>query len=397
MSSSIGSTRERQYRPVSHNSNRFAVIISSAVLLLWSRSAHPIRVVDALRASRATRRRRVAAASGTFASLIRLHGVSEWREKFSGSTANSDRMAPPTTTTTPSRRTGDGDALPLLLLPFAPSQILIPGQSTTLRFRHGRYMDLIDESMTSYESVLGMTVLGEDGPLPHAVLCEVLGDELEVNAGYRGFSSMEVGIRAVGRARRAAVGTRGHVVGDPAFRGRTTISDDIHLGEFVEWHDAAMADDELEMGTEYSRRIEGLLNSGARKRSDYTGTISGSREPHDEKAQRRRMLFGRAYEANLEHSAASPHPATTGYSDGRRRLQAHLMAISWASLAACDDLASPSIITRALVTDDTVERLRLGLAAMLDSRIPREENNAGEVKNYHSNNEGDDSGENSFQ
>lgn len=52
---------------------------------------------------------------------------------------------------------------------------------------------------------------------------------------------------------------------------------------------------------------------------------------------------------------------------------------------------------RALVTDDTVERLRLGLAAMLDSRIPREENNAGEVKNYHSNNEGDDSGENSFQ
>lgn len=402
MSSSIGSTRERQYRPVSHNSNRFAVIISSAVLLLWSRSAHPIRVVDALRASRATRRRRVAAASGTFASLIRLHGVSEWREKFSGSTsANSDRMAPPTTTTTPSRRTGDGDALPLLLLPFAPSQILIPGQSTTLRFRHGRYMDLIDESMTSYESVLGISVLGEDGPLPHAVLCEVLGDELEVNAGYRGFSSMEVGIRAVGRARRAAVGgegSKGGHVGDPAFRGRTTISDDIHLGRFVEWHDAAMTGDDLEMASEYSRSIEGILNSGARQQSDYPGTIGGSpREPHDEKARRRRMLFDGAYEANLEHSAASPHPATTGYSDGRRRLQAHLMAISWASLAACDDLASPSIITRALVTDDTVERLRLGLAAMLDSRIPREENNAGEVKNYHSNNEGDDSGENSFQ
>ena len=375
MSSSIGSTRERQYRPVSHNSNRFAVIISSAVLLLWSRSAHPIRVVDALRASRATRRRRVAAASETFASLIRLHGVSEWREKFSGSTsANSDRMAPPTTTTTPSRRTGDGDALPLLLLPFAPSQILIPGQSTTLRFRHGRYMDLIDESMTSYESVLGMSVLGEDGPLPHAVLCEVLGDELEVNAGYRGFSSMEVGIRAVGRARRAAVGgegSKGGHVGDPAFRGRTTISDDIHLGRFVEWHDAAMTGDDLEMASEYSRSIE--------------------------KARRRRMLFDGAYEANLEHSAASPHPATTGYSDGRRRLQAHLMAISWASLAACDDLASSSIITLALATNDTVERLRLGLAAMLDSQIPREENNAGEVKNYLSTNEGVDSGENSFQ
>ena len=393
MSTSIELARGKAYRPVSRNSNRFAAVISSAVLLLWSRSAHPIRVVDALHASRAFRRRRLAAASGSFASL-RLHGISEWRGKFSGSTfANSDRKTP----TTSSRLTDDGDALPLLLLPFAPSQILLPGQSTTLKFRHGKYMDLIDESMTSYESVLGMSMLGEDGPLPHAVVCEVLGDELEVNAGYRGFSSMEVGIRAVGRARRAAVGTRGHVVGDPAFRGRTTISDDIHLGEFVEWHDAAMADDELEMGTEYSRRIEGLLNSGARKRSDYTGTISGSREPHDEKAQRRRMLFGRAYEANLEHSAASPHPATTGYSDGRRRLQAHLMAFSWASLAACDDLASSSIITLALATNDTVERLRLGLAAMLDSQIPREENNAGEVKNYLSTNEGVDSGENSFQ
>jgi hypothetical protein len=307
------------------------------------------------------------------------------------------------TPTTSSRRTDDGDALPLLLLPFAPSQILLPGQSTTLKFRQGKYMDLIDESMTSYESVLGMSVLGEDGPLPHAVVCEVLGDKLEVNAGYRGFSSMEVGFRAVATARRAAVGggegsTRGDVVGDPAFRGRTTISDDIHLGRFVECHDDAMADDELEIATEYSRRIEGLLNSGARRRSDGSGTIGGgSREPHDDKARRRWMLFERAYEASIEYSTTSLHPATKENSDDQRRLQAHLMALSWASLAACDDLASPSIITRALATNDTVERLRLGLAAMLDGRIPREKNNVGELKNYHSDNLGGASGENLFQ
>jgi hypothetical protein len=180
MSSSIRLARDRQYCLVSHNSNRFAAIVSLAVLLLLFRSAHPICVVEALRTSRLTPRRRVAAASGSFASLIRLHGISKWREKFSGSiSANSDRMTP----TTLLGRTDDGDALPLLLLPFVPSQILLPGQSTTLKFRQGKYMDLINESMTSYEPVLGMSVLGEDGPLPHTVVCKVLGDKLEVNAG----------------------------------------------------------------------------------------------------------------------------------------------------------------------------------------------------------------------
>lgn len=362
MASPNGKERNRQNLPVSHNSRLAAISFSSAVLL-WFQSTHPIRVVDAFRASPpASRTHRQISAS------LRLHGISEWRGRFS---------------------LNDGDALPLLLLPFAPSQILLPGQSTTFKFRHGKYMDLIDESLTSYESVLGMSILGEDGPLPYAVVCEVLGDELEVNAGYRGFSSMEVGIRAVGRARRAIIAnegegsTKGH--GDPSFRGRTTISDDIHLGRFMEWHDVAMADDEFEIASEYSRSIEGLLKSRARRRSD-SQTMNESHE-----------LFARAYEATLEHSTTNPHPTTTGYSDSQRKLQAHLMAFSWASLASCDGLASPSIITQALATKDTVERLRLGLAMMLNSQVPREDNNAGEAKNHYSDNLGGDGRENSFQ
>ncbi len=35
-------------------------------------------------------------------------------------------------------------------------------------------MDMIDESITSYESVVGLSVLDEDGLLPVVVVCEVL-------------------------------------------------------------------------------------------------------------------------------------------------------------------------------------------------------------------------------
>ncbi|KAL3826831.1 hypothetical protein ACHAXA_005673 [Cyclostephanos tholiformis] len=392
-----------------------------ATLLLWSQLAYSIRlVVDAFHASPATRRH-VAASSRSVASL-RLHGVSEWREKFSSSSSSSSSSTSAAnsnpdgamTPLTSSRRMDDGDdALPLLLLPFAPSQILLPGQSTTFKFRHGKYMDLIDESLTSYESVLGMSVLGEDGPLPYAVLCEVLGDELVVNAGYRGFSSMEVTIRAVGRAMRAMIESDGSGGGggggdgstrfqvDPAYRGRTTISDDIHIGRYVEWQDAAMSGDEFEIASEYSRIIEGLMKPGeARGRSDPRGGRTDEcHDPRDEKFRRRQVLFARAYDATLEHSTADLHPTTTTtiFSDSQRRLQAHLMAVSWASLSAFDDLPSPSIITRAIATKDTVERLRLGLAMMFESQIPHEENDAGETKTNHPNSERSDGQGSEFQ
>ncbi len=271
-------------------------------------------------------------------------------------------------------------------------------------------MDMIDESLTSYESVLGMSILDEDGPLPYAVICEVLEDELVVNAGYRGFSSMEVGIRAVGRARRTDIATtadeaRGGGGGsgssrcqvEPAYRGGASISDDIHIGRFVEYHDVAMmAGDEIEMASEYSRSIEGLVRSGARGRCDSGGrNVDECREPHDDRVRRRQMLFARAYDATMEHATAYPHATTTTtHSYCQRQLQAHLMAVSWASLAALDDHPSPSIITRALSTNDTMERLRLGLAMMLEGQIPHD----GVTRNYQSNNnESDDERENTFQ
>ena len=112
----------------------------------------------------------------------KLYGISEWREKFSTSLSTKDDV--------------NNITLPLLLLPFTPSEIILPGQSTTLEFRHGKYIDIIDEAITSYESVVGLSILGDDGLLPYVVICELIEEEFVMKMGYRGFSSCQVGVRS---------------------------------------------------------------------------------------------------------------------------------------------------------------------------------------------------------
>ncbi|KAL7527554.1 hypothetical protein ACHAXR_002009 [Thalassiosira sp. AJA248-18] len=356
-----------------------------------------------------------------------LYGISEWRAKFSTATAPPSSQTTTTSDQNNNSKNLDSNTptLPLLLLPFTPTQILLPGQSTTLKFRHGKYMDIIDESLTSYESVVGMSILDEDGLLPHVVICEVLEEEMELNMGYRGFSSMEVGVRAVGRARRITetatprtmiqgiddvVGGRGKKrtsssVSSSSFHGRTAL-DDIHLGQFVEWQDDALnGDEQFEIASEYLENIEGLLmlpsSSSRQQISGGGGTSSRSssnnNNPSDlvnDRIKHQQMLFHKAYETTLnQHStdvaASLRYSATTttstSYSNNQQREHhARLMAFSWATFAAAafaqennnddDDDAvrssSSSIITQALATKDTVERLRLGLAMMLESQMP---------------------------
>ena len=217
----------------------------------------------------------------------------------------------------------------------------VPGQTTTMKFKHGKYMDIIDESMTSYHSVLGLSLVGDDGPLPYAVICEVLGDDLEVNMGYRGFSSMEVGIRALGRAKRCSFATNESesregqqvniIKGNDYFRGRTTISDDIHLGQFIEWHDDIITNDEFEVASEYSAAIEELF----------------SRTPNDDNARQRLMQFTEVYQAMLEQLTASPRNLKTiGYSESEHQNHMHFTSFSWASIVAAGDDTSGSIITQ---------------------------------------------------
>mmetsp|Transcript_28036 Transcript_28036/g.59806 ORF Transcript_28036/g.59806 Transcript_28036/m.59806 type:complete len:390 (+) Transcript_28036:349-1518(+) len=319
-------------------------------------------------------------------SYHRLYGISEWRAKFSSIPSNSSQTIinndslDSSSSSTPTAKTS---SLPLLLLPFTPTQILLPGQSTTLKFRHGKYIDMIDESLTSYESVVGMSILDEDGLLPYVVICEVLGDEMEMNMGSRGFSSMEVGVRAVGRARRIGVGeeklgrssSSSSLENANSFRGRTAL-DDIHLGQFVEWQDNALDDDEFERASEYLGNIESLLmlSSNAAATRDKPPDI-------DDRIHRQQILFTNAYETTLEQLAANPSPNMSTYSNSQRLRHARLMASSWATLAITEgrDSRSSAIIMHALSTKDTVDRLRLGLAMMLDSQIPIQDT-VGEMK-----------------
>jgi len=233
-------------------------------------------------------------------------------------------------------------------------------------------MDMIDESLTSYESVVGMSILDEDGLLPHVVLCEVLEDELEVNMGYRGFSSMEIGVRAVGRARRVteeeeemmsrSMNSNSLGNDDISFRGRTAL-DDIHLGQCVEWQDDSLNGDQLELASEYLGNIEGLLMLS--QKSQLSPEL-------DDRIRHQQTLFRNAL-AQLSTNSEINN------SQIRQQQQAEqLVASSWAAFAATEgsDARSSSIITRALATKDTAERLRLALALMLDSQMPTQRKDA---------------------
>ena len=312
----------------------------------------------------------------------KLYGISEWREKFSTSSITESKDDVNTTT------------LPLLLLPFTPSEIILPGQSTTLEFRHGKYIDIIDEAITSYESVVGLSILGDDGLLPYVVLCEVLEEEFVMKMGYRGFSSCQVRVRAVGRAIRQTTNISGENKGEeeeegakfvirddtsgkniafPRGRLENTAQDDIHLGQFVEWDDDLMDSDELDIAYEYLDSIQGTLGLSSTASTLQKQQTTDTPEL-DGRIQRQQELYTKAYEIILEQSNNHTSQTLAGYSNKQEQEQhSKLLAASWGALASVieeSDARSSSIITQVLETRNVVERLRLGLAMMLDSQMP---------------------------
>ena len=282
----------------------------------------------------------------------RLNGVKEWRAKYS--IHNSTQQQP---------------QLPLLLLPFNPAQILLPGQTTSYTFRHGKYMDLIDESITRYESVIGMTILSDDGLLPITVLCEVIEEELDMHMGYRGFSSMEVGIRAVGRVRRCDVvenvGVNKNNNNNNSNSGggggsndddlRTNALDDIHQGKVVDWFDDPLDEEQMVIANEYRENILSILRLG--------------QQVEEEEQQSSEMLRNqqRCYVSACEIIALD--------NNNSDKVDNDFTATSWGAFAAAATainrpIGDGSINIDALSTADTVERLRLGLAVLLENHMP---------------------------
>ena len=275
-----------------------------------------------------------------------LFGVSEWKAKFSALKNHTADDA-------------QSQGLPLLLFPFEPNQISLPGQHTKFTFRHGKFMDMIDESMTSYESVVGMSVLDEDGLLPIVVLCEVIEDEIDIRSGYRGFSSMEVGLRAVGRMKQAHEGIDLSNSSDSnVFHGRKTLNS-IQIDQFVDYQDSPLLQFQIETFLGYLSNIESLLNlppSFLRRPRDH-GQLTDDQEIYAD---------AHGYLASLVCDCQ--------HND--------ILAASWAVFSLLDnDAKIPSVIIEVLSTTNAADRLRLGISVILDSRtrnfhVEHDEDNA---------------------
>lgn len=248
-----------------------------------------------------------------------LFGVPEWKAKFSSST--------------------NSTSLPLLMFPFEPTQIPLPGQHAKITFRHGKYMDMIDESLTSYESVVGMSVLYQDRLLPIVVVCEVIEEELDIKSGYRGFSSMEVGFRAIGRMEWVDTQSEQDVKNiSDVFHGRKPLTD-IQLGQFIDYEDADLSDAGIDSCRQYLKNIETLL-------ALPSNFLTRPRDHQDIDEQQ--QLYSDAYT----------------YLSSKIR---DVSAASWALFTLLDDDSKiSSVIIQALSTTNAAERLRLGLAAFLD-------------------------------
>lgn len=295
-------------------------------------------------------------------SFTKLHGVQEWRAKYSNHNTTSSSSSQ-------SHDHQQDQQLPLLLLPFNPSQILLPGQTTSYTFRHGKYIDLIDDSITNYESVIGMSILSDDGLLPITVLCEVMEEELEIHMGYRGFSSMEVKVRAVGRVRRCDVNSN-NIGGSTtnSFGGedlRTTALDDIHLGKVADWADDPLDEEQKVVASEYRENIMSILRLRQTMREE------------EEDTQRSRLKRQQKYYASA-YDIITREKRSSSIDDD---IDDDFTATSWGAFAAATAIDRPnvdgSVNIDALSTTDTVERLRLGLAMLLENQLPLWSNNEG--------------------
>ena len=201
-----------------------------------------------------------------------------------------------------------------------------------------------------------MSILSDDGLLPITVLCEVMDETLDIRMGYRGFSYMEVGIRAVGRVRRCDIVEGRSSVdnsdsnSDGELIRRTTALDDIHHGKFVDWLDDPLDEEEKITANEYRENILSILRLGQEQGEE------------DEQAERLRCQQ-RSYESACEIVALN-NSSNEGDEEG-------FIAASWGALAAARTAAdNGSINIDALTTTNTVERLRLGLAMLLENQIP---------------------------
>jgi hypothetical protein len=222
----------------------------------------------------------------------------------------------------------------LLLLPFAATEALVPGQSREIVLKQGRFLELFDECMEDHDSVLGMALMGDDSFLHTVVLCEI--DEFHVRSGYRGKVTLDVTLRAVRRAKLV----------------ETTQMKPIMMGYCSTLEDEGS---DLERANALVDDIEILLQDLSRA-SSRNGSTS------------RRTLYDRSLASatetcRMDGYSNSIEPPTRG-----QRSLLELTAASWAVFAV---LLSDNrgYIPEAISSSGLVDRLQLGLRSLLDEKF----------------------------
>ena len=256
------------------------------------------------------------------ASQTRLLGLSEWRE---------------------GRADGPGEGAsqqaPLLLLPFAPPELLPVGQSTTIVLKEGRYYDLFQDCIDDHESVLGMAILGDDGLWDTVALCAI--SDFDVDAGYRGKVTVSVTLRAVGRARLVEL-----VQMKPVMMGLCL--------ELVDDEDGTCSDGEWAIAAE-----------------ELLGTIDSTVQSLGLESRYRDALE-LAQRTLVEGSVARKED----YLRDDQAMLLRVTAASWAVFGICTPAAAPSgmitaCLREAMAATSALERLKLGRKALLEMMMYR--------------------------
>ena len=225
-----------------------------------------------------------------------MMGLPQWREQFENAGVE-DRE--------------------ILMLPFRANEGLVPGQMISIVLKEGRFFDLLQDCMDQHCSILGMALMGDDNVLDTAVLCEII--DYNVDAGFRGKVTIQVTMRAVGRATVKEITQM-----KPVF---------VAMGH-------ELVDDDHSSSSSSPSSSEGLLQ-------DIRSAV---------------QALGR--QAEFEEACQSVRDAATGLVDDDDGAcdDDELDVTSWAVFAISLD---KSQVAEALASTNAVERLRLGLKVLL--------------------------------
>ena len=200
----------------------------------------------------------------------------------------------------------------ILMLPFRATEALVPGQSLCIVLKEGRFFDLFQDCIDLHNRVLGFALMGEDSILDSLVLCEI--DDFSVDAGYRGKVTVAVTLRAVGRA---------------------TLREIRQMKPFMIGGCQELKDDVIMSSTGASNLID-----------DVQSTVEAlGRQVEWQQACRGAMdASGRACDDQVQH----------------------LVSASWAVFAVSNDKSN---VPEALLMTSAVDRLQLGLKALLTDKF----------------------------